>query len=159
MRMVSIDSSTRRTGMALFVDGRLYDFTLVDLSKSAAETDLRISIMGKEILDVLNMWMPDSVYIESPRGDGRNVELVRKLSEILGIVRGWCIGGGKFYEEVMPSVWRKHCGLEQGKKKRADLKAESVAYVKEKYGVEVNDDVADSICIGDAMVVRYSDEQ
>lgn len=157
MRMVSIDSSTKKTGMTLFVDGVLHNFTLVDLSNSKEETDVRISMMGKEMLHHLDDWSPAAVYIESPRGDGRNVELVRKLSEILGIVRGWCIRNNSYYEEIPPSVWRKYCGLEQGKKKRAELKAASVEYVKEKYNVEVNDDVADSICIGDAMVNRYGE--
>ena len=156
--MVSIDSSTRKTGMALYVNGVLKDYGLIDLSKSKEATDVRIGDMGGKILTSLNIWKPDMVYIETPRGDGRNVELVRKLSEILGIVRGWTIEHGKYYEEIMPSVWRKYCGLEQGKKKRAELKQMSMDYVKATYRADVNDDVADAICLGSAMVNRYKKE-
>lgn len=156
MRMVSIDSSTRRTGISLFVDGNLNDFCLIDLSKNSDDTDGRINLMGKEIMGHLDKWRPGAVYIEEPKGHG-NVELVHKLVELLGVTRGWCILNGVYYEEVKPSVWRKYCGLEQGNKKRAELKAASVEYVKEKYNVEVNDDVADSICIGDAMLYRYGE--
>lgn len=154
-RMVSIDSSTKKTGMALFVRGELEEFELIDISKLGLALDDRINEMGRQLIAMLNHWKPSMVFIEEPKGH-QNLELVRKLATILGIVRGWCINNGIYYSEMKPSEWRKHCGLDQGNKKRAELKAESVEYVKTKYGVEVNDDVADAICIGDAAVNRYT---
>ena len=153
-RMVSLDTSTNKSGCALFVRGQLEEYNLIDLSKMGLQLDDRINEMGRQLIGMLNHWKPSMVFIEEPKGH-QNIELVRKLSEVLGITRGWCIQNGVYYGEIKPSEWRKYCGLDQGGKKRAELKAASVEYVKTKYGVEVNDDTADAICIGDAVVNRY----
>lgn len=41
--------------------------------------------------------------------------------------------------------------------KREQLKQESIQYVKEKYCVDVGDDVADAICIGDAVIKMFGE--
>ena len=154
MFMVSIDSSTKKTGMALFVGGKMNKYVLIDNSKEK-DVNKRIDKMCLDIIEQLSKWHPTVLYIEEPKGEGRNVELVRKLAEILGAVRAWCLTHGCYYEEVQPSVWRKYVGITQGTKKRAELKQASIDYVYTTYGAEVNDDVADSICLGAAMVNRY----
>lgn len=40
--------------------------------------------------------------------------------------------------------------------KREQLKQEAIDYVKEKYNIEVNDDIADAICIGDAVLNLFN---
>ena len=155
-RLVSIDSSSNKTGCALFVGGDLAEYNLIDLSKDGLNINDRINEMGRRIMTLLSHWQPTMIYIEEPKGHG-NVELVHKLVEIIGIVRGWCVLNNVYYEEIKPTVWRKYCCLEQGGKKRAELKAASMAYVKSKYGVEVNDDTADAICIGDAVLNMYKE--
>lgn len=158
VRMVAIDSSTKKTGMSLFVNGKLEKWRLIDLSAHVRNTDERINMMGADILVLLSHWNPTMVYIEEPKGHGQNLELVRKLSEILGIVRAWTILNHAYYQEVKPSEWRKYAGIQQGKKKRDELKKESIDYVKRIHNLEVGDDVADSICIGTAMLNRYRND-
>ena len=159
IKTVSIDSSSRKTGMALFVDGNLEEYQLIDLSTSKESTDVRINVMGKNILLLLSRWQPEIIYIEEPQGHGCNLKLVNILCQIIGIVRGWCIQHNAFFEIVSPSVWRKYLGMSQGGKKREELKAESIRIVEEKYGIEVNDDTADAINIGNAMINRYKGEK
>ena len=158
VKMVSIDSSTKKTGMALYIDGKLSDYGLINLSKETCSTDERINIMGKKIIQVLNSWQPTIIYIEEPQGRGSNVSLVKKLAELIGFVRAWSVINDSYIEEVTPSVWRKYLGMQQGKKKREELKQMSMNHVKETYGIDVGDDVADAICIGSAMTNRYSKE-
>jgi len=50
------------------------------------------------------------------------------------------------------------CGMDQGKKKREELKQMSIDYVKNHFNVDVNDDVADAICIGVAYDSMFSDD-
>ena len=157
-KTVSIDSSSRKTGMALFIDGKLDMYELIDLSTNKEPTETRINVMGKNILLLLSHWQPEIVYIEEPQGHGCNLKLVNILCQIIGIVRGWCIDHKAYFEIVHPSVWRKYLGMSQGGKKREELKSESMRIVKEKYGIEVNDDMADAINIGNAMINRYSKE-
>ena len=87
MRFVSLDTSTNKSGVAFYVDGELADYELIDCSKNK-DIDSRMNDMGREILSRLSLYSPTLIYIEQPKGGGQNVEMVRKLSEILGIVRG-----------------------------------------------------------------------
>lgn len=159
IKVCSIDSSTRKTGMALFVDGELETYQLIYLSTNNALLDERINVMGKNILLLLSRWKPEIVYIEEPQGHGKNLKLVNMLCQIIGIVRGWCIDNKAYFEVVSPPVWRKYLGMSQGGKKRDELKTESIRIVKETYNVDVNDDTADAINIGNAMINRYAKEK
>lgn len=154
MRFVSLDTSTNKSGIAFYLDGELADYELVDCSKNK-DINARMDEMGTNLIARLSLYSPTLVYIEQPKGGGQNIEMVRKLSEILGVVRGWCLQNDCEYHEIMPSEWRKYCGIEQGKKKREELKAESMAYVFKNFGCEVNDDVADAICLGAGVLKHF----
>lgn len=157
MKLCGIDSSTSATGVSFFIDGKYSDHVLFDHHKNR-DVDERIDNMIHDIIKQLQRWDPDIVWIEQPKGAGSNVEMVRKLSEILGAVRCWCVLKQREYHEIMPSQWRKWLpGYEQGKKNRAELKAESIRYVQERLLFDCTDDEADSICIGIA-VVNYCNE-
>lgn len=155
-RMCSIDASTKRTGLALFVNGDLNDHALIDISKYKGSTDERIREMGKLIMEYLDEWKPTMVYIEEPKGH-QNVELVRKLSMVLGVVLGWCIDNDAYYQIVQPSVWRQWLGMDQGNKKREDLKIESIQAVQDMFGITLDDDTADAINIGVAVLNKYGE--
>ena len=156
VKMVSIDSSTNQTGMALFEDGKYSTHTLLDCHLYR-DTDERINTMIKGIITTLQEWKPDIVWIEQPKGQ-MNVEMTRKLSEILGAVRMWCVWRDREYHEIMPSVWRKYLpGFDQGKKKRSELKQQAIDYVKDKLDIVADTDSADSICIGLSVLEYCSD--
>ena len=55
-------------------------------------------------------------------------------------------------EYVYPSEWRQRCGIKTGKGiMREELKKADIAFVKETYNIDnINDDIADAICIGHA---------
>lgn len=157
VRMVSIDSSTRCTGMALFEDGKLKAHGVIDLS-SQKEIEKRSDDMGLKIMKNLNALSPSIVYIERPRGRG-NPQTLRKLTTIVGMVRGYCIYRGIYFEEISPTEWRKDLGFKQGRNvKRDEEKRQSIEYVKDKYHINPKtDDESDAICIGDAMCKRYKE--
>ena len=46
------------------------------------------------------------------------------------------------------TTWRKECGIQQGRATREVLKTRDIEFVEQNYGIKVNDDVADAICIG-----------
>ena len=56
---------------------------------------------------------------------------------------------GKKLEFFTASEWRKKCGIRTGRGiKRDTLKAADIKFVKDNYNLNVNDDIADAICIG-----------
>lgn len=155
-RLVSVDSSTNKSGVATFDDGKLVDYQLFDHSKNK-DTEDRINQMGKSLLGYLAKQKPDIFYCEHPQGQGSNVSMVGKLCEILGIMRAYCITKNIEYNELAPSQWRSYLGWNQGRKKREELKQMSIDYIKEKYNLIVNDDVADAIALG-ASVIKHFNE-
>ena len=51
----------------------------------------------------------------------------------------------------LPTKWRSIIGIKQGKgegRKRADLKEQAIAFVREAYEINIGDDCAESITIG-----------
>ena len=155
----SIDSSTSKTGFAIFTSGVLTAHHLIDHS-SIKDVDKRSMAMGRSLVSYLDRYSPKIIYIEQPKGHS-NIELVRKLSRILGVVMGWAAMHECYYEEVMPSVWRKYIPeFSQGGKDRPELKEESIRVCEKLFGFEPEDDnVADACNLGQAMLNRYSDEK
>ena len=158
-RMVSIDASTTKTGLAFFEGNTLLSHHLIDHS-SIKDIDDRSMAMSRSIVSYLGEYQPRVIYIEQPKGKA-NIELVRKLSRILGVVMGWASTHDCYYEEVMPSVWRKYVpGFQQGKKNREELKEESIQLCKKIFKFNpLSDDEADACLIGYGMINKYSDEQ
>lgn len=157
IRMVSIDSSTRCTGMAYFQDGALKIHDVINLS-GEKDIEKRSDLMGLKIMQNLFALSPSIVYVERPRGRN-NPETLRKLTTIVGMIRGFCIYNGIYFEEIAPTEWRKILGFKQGKGvKRDEEKLQSVQYVKDRYNINPKtDDESDAICIGDAMFAKYAE--
>lgn len=155
----SIDAATKLTGIAIFSDGTLKAHHLINHS-SIRDIDERSMEMGRSIVAYLDKYKPKVIYIEQPKGK-QNIELVRKLSRILGVVMGWAATHDAYYEEVMPSVWRKYVPeFNQGGKERSELKEESIRVCRELFGFEpLSDDEADSVLIGYGMINRYALEE
>lgn len=158
-RMVSADTSTTCTGLALYINGKLKEYIELSLpSKKYHDTEERMSLMAKNIVTTLSKWKADMVYIEIPQGAGGNVKLARQLGEMLGVVRGWCASHDADYTEMEPSEWRAWAGFDQGGKKRPELKQMSIDLVKERHNIDVGDDVADAINIGYGVLQHFIDE-
>ncbi len=158
IRMVSIDSSTRCTGMAYFQDGVLKIHDVINLSDEK-DIEKRSDLMGLKIMQNLFALSPSIVYVERPRGRN-NPETLRKLTTIVGMIRGYCVYNNIYFEEIAPTEWRKILGFKQGKGiKREEEKVQSMEYVEAKYHITVKtDDESDAICIGDAMCERYKEK-
>lgn len=149
-RLCGIDSSTSRTGISLYVNGEYKDCVLID-HKNCKEMDLRVSMMIEDILKKLDEYKPDIIAIEDD-WNKNNVQTTKALSEIIGAVEGYSISKSIDFHKMLPSRWRSMIGFDIGKKKRPELKQMAIDYISEKYNLNVNDDVAESCCIAEALV-------
>lgn len=156
MKICGIDSATQKTGISLFDNGILKDYTLIDLHKNK-DAENRIQCMMIEIGKQLDVWYPDIIYIEDTTNQN-NVKVLKQLTQIIGAVIYWCCLNNKEINLLVPSKWRSVSGIQKGKKKRNELKAESMKYVEEHYNLNVGDDVADAILIGEAGCVFKENE-
>ena len=154
-RLLTIDGSTQKSGVALFINGKYNKHVLLDFSKDK-NMDSRFEEMSKSLWDNLSNNNPDVVYMEEVYS-ARDPRTSKFLSRLQGVVYSWCMNNNCEFNTITPSSWRKQLEFHQGKGvKRIQLKEQSIKYVLEHYDLKVNDDEADAICIGDAVIKKYS---
>ena len=105
----------------------------------------RIIYIEKELKDIWKEYEPEYIVIEE-LVTFRNSNTTRML---IGLIQHLVIEFTKYDALVVlvrPTEWRKN---KIKGKCREDLKEASKQYVREKYGIEVNDDIADSVIIAE----------
>lgn len=155
MTLVSIDASTNKTGVSLWKN-KYVSSDLLDYS-SIRDTDERIKQMSTALWQYLTKNKPSIVYIEDTYC-GKNPSVQTMLNRIQGVVYAWCLTKKAKFVLLKPSQWRKYIsGFPNGRGiKREEEKAYSIQYVKKHYKLDVGDDIADSILIGEAALVIES---
>lgn len=165
MYLLSLDLSTKSSGWAVFNDGILIDYGCI----TASSTDLikRIKKMTDELqISALNKYEVGKVIVEEVRPEGGYGVGNQKTHKALM----WLQAAVAFMlhdnyptvelEYIYPSSWRASLGIKNGRGiKRQTLKEADVEFVKTKYRINVNDDVADAICIGLAQYVQQDDNE
>lgn len=147
MRVAGVDASTKMSGVSIMSDGVLERYLLIDLHKEK-DAIKRIKAMMVQIAEMLDQYQLDAVYMEKSICKGGNVDTTQKLSMLAGGIMFYCAKNGIKFVNPLPGEWRKRVGLKQSSKvKRDELKAEAIYAVKKEYGLNVNDDIAESILL------------
>lgn len=146
MKVLALDASSNKSGIALFEDGKYIEHVLVDLHKNKNVMD-RICQMVGQLVTYIHKFSPDLVLMEETLLNS-NIDTVKKLAYMAGGVMCACHEAGIAFQFILPSEWRKKVGLEQSNKvKREMLKLESKMAVLKEYGLDVTDDESDAILI------------
>lgn len=155
MKFISLDVSTKSTGLAVFENNKLQSYKLITASSS--DIISRIQKITKEIQETIEenknveKIILEEVHIDSADVATKNIATHRALM--------WAQAAINFMlhdnfpnikiEYVYPSEWRKSCGIKTGRGiRRETLKTADIKFVKDVYNIEVNDDIADAIGIG-----------
>ena len=149
MITLALDLSTKSSGQAIFDDQKLIKYSCI----TSASTNLytRIDKMVEGISAILITEKIDKVIIEEvlPEDVRNNQTVFKALMYLQGFI---CHTLNKFKLTptfVVASHQRKMCGIKTGAGvRRESLKAKDIAFVKSQFGIIVNDDIADAICIG-----------
>lgn len=150
MIIVSLDTSTKKTGLAVFKNCKLSEYDCIDLSH-ISNTSIRVRNMASTLWETLQKCKPDCIVIEELKVT-RNLHTVKLLSYVISTAYLYSVIHQIEYYEISPAMWRGVIGIQKNKAKRAELKALSVQYVLEHFGLAVNDDISDAICIGTAFL-------
>ena len=151
--IMSLDVSTKSTGLAIFDNNKLISYKLI----TASSPDLikRIQKITKEIQETIEEYPKiNKLILEEVRPEdsiGLNTNTHRALM--------WAQAAIAFMvhdnypkitmDYIYPGTWRKDCGIKTGRGiKREMLKKADIQFVKDNYNLDVNDDIADAICIG-----------
>ena len=146
MKIIGVDASSNKTGIAVFCDGQYIEHTLIDLHK-IKDPDKRIPKMMVEICKYIKKHGADKIIMEKSMMKN-NIDTVQKLSQIAGAVMLYAATKNMEFQFVYPSEWRKKIGLSQSTQiKREVLKEEAIQAVKKEYDMDVTDDEAEALLI------------
>lgn len=156
MRTLAIDASSKSTGIALFEQSKLSYYECI--TASSDDFINRIEKMVKRIRQLYDSYEPDIVIMEQvlPRDVNNNQNIYKILIYLQAAIAIELHRSGVIIDFVVASHWRKQCGIKTGPTmKRKDLKQASQKLVKAIYGIEVNDDISDAICLGIAYLSEH----
>lgn len=162
MQFLSLDLSTKSSGVAVFEDTKL----IYSCCITSSSTDLikRIKVMQEGIKEILEKFPKiEKIIVEEVRPENglANIQTHRALMWVQGAIAITIYDFNKKIkiEYVYPNSWRASLGIRTGRGiKRESLKVADIKYVKENFGLEVNDDEADAICIGYAYITKANNE-
>lgn len=152
-KILSLDTSTKVTGYAVYNDGELVRYSSIDKSE-IKDGDVRLRLMISELITLVEREAPDTVVVEETVVT-RNPQTQRMLSMILGAVLGVCVSYNFNYCALRPTQWRKAVRGDDEKlpRKRDELKKWSINKVNELFGIQdIGDDISDAILIGQAFI-------
>ena len=155
MNIISIDASTKSSGIAIYKHNKLQSYTCITSTSSDLFT--RIKVMTDGIRDLL-IQNPDLEYLilEQVQQQGFvNIKTYKALMYLQGCINMMIHQYFKHIsvEFLYPSEWRKICQIKQGRGvQRAKQKENDIQWVKDKFNYQVNDDIADAIGIGYAYI-------
>lgn len=151
MVTLAFDQSTAVTGFSVWNNETLFDYGIIDLHKND-NTDERIKDMTNRISDIIQKYSPDSVVIEEVAQQS-NAKVLKILARLQGAILYMCMLRSIPCSIIEPAKWRSKIGLTVGPHiKRSDLKHQAIQHVKEKYNLDVIEDVAEAICIGESII-------
>ena len=156
MNIISIDASTKSTGIAIYNHNQLTYYTC--LTASSADLFRRIQKITNEIKDIISQNLDlDYLILQQVRPDNgfSNIKTHKALMYLQGNIAMMLYTYFKHMQidYLYPSEWRKVCGIKQGRGvQRSTLKQSDINFVKQHFNIQVNDDIADAICIGYAYI-------
>lgn len=155
MITIAIDASTKSTGVAIFKDKKLINYkNVINNNRSVLK---RIKFMTDKIEDIYKEYNEEEcqIIMEQVIPDNlndakwtRNQATFKALFYLQAAIVLMFDHYDLEVELVGASTWRKWCGIKQGGANRETLKFRDVEFVRKNYGIGVNDDLADAICIG-----------
>ena len=149
MYMLAIDASTKASGIAIFDNKQLIKWDCIKCEENNVLN--RINYMTKEIQQIYLKYDPQIIIMQDvlPEEVGHNQSVYKALIYLQAILINMFHKYNKIVKLVVASHWRKQCGFKQGAGvTRQKLKQYSINLVKGIYGIEVNDDISDAICLG-----------
>ena len=157
--LLSLDTSTKDTGVAFFENGKFSHSETIDVS-TVKDSEKRMEQMISSLYSLFADIKPDIVVVELT-SVLRNPDTQRKLTMVLGAVMGKCIEMYILFYSYRPSEWRSLVKSKNEKlpRKREELKQWALKKCHELGYVDIIDDnEAEAVLIGHAYINQWSVE-
>lgn len=150
--LLALDQSSRTTGYAIYVDGKLNNygkFTLED-----EDIGLRLVKFRDKIIQLLNDYEINEVAFEEIQMQNNvvnNVQTFKILSEIYGVLQELVTELNIPYTIVSSNTWKSTMKIPKTKREEEKKRAQALVY--QLFQVKATQDEADAICLGAHVVI------
>ena len=151
--ILGLDASTKSTGYGIFHEETKRLIASGCITADSSDMLGRIKKIVKDIdKRILAKYQVNKLILEEvlpKNGYQRSVQTYKALMYLQGQI-AMLIHDKYPYIEIIfkyPSEWRKEVGVHSGAAKREVVKQRDITYVKNVFGLDVNDDEADGICL------------
>jgi len=141
--VLSLDQSTSCTAWSLYDNKKLIDYGERKFKNS--NLNVRINDIKYLLEELVDKFKPDIICFEDIQNQ-RSVVVYKALAELLGVLLDYCIEIKKPYDIIHTKTWASFFKIKGVK--REEKKINTIDYIKEQFGIDVSDDIADAICIG-----------
>lgn len=154
---LSLDLSTKSSGWAIMDGNKLVDYGCITANDNDKVERIHKMVAGLQW--VVGCHDIDKVIVEEvrPVTDKDTNKMTARALNWLQAAVGIMLHDDYNLEMdyILPNSWRSKIGIKVGAGIRRDaLKTEDIKWVKENYGIDVNDDIADAIGIGASMAMK-----
>ena len=156
--LLSLDTSTKDTGCAIYENGEYTYSEFIDVSK-IKDSEERMREMIYRLYSIIDLINP-SIIVAELTSVMRNPDTQRKLTMVLGAIMGKCIEEGIAFYTYRPTEWRSLVKDKNEKlpRKREELKQWAIDRCNAMVYKVTDDNQAEAILIGLAYVKQWSVE-
>lgn len=151
-RIIAVDQASQKLGISVYDNGKLVYYYWVEVSGGLSTRLLKIYSFMRDV--IINQWTPNYMVFEDIQYQDNAL-----THKTLGMVLGICIlaaeQAGIEHSEVLNKVWQSEFNI--GGADRVTQKWNVVKRVKEFYDLDVNDDIADAILLGQYATKKLAD--
>jgi len=157
VKILNLDQSTKVTAYAVRNNGKLTDYGEICSDKNERNPVERMKQMYDGIGELLDRIKPNYIVFEQVQYQN-NQKVYSQLSQLQGVIFSLLFDRDLGFELVSPPAWRKAVGVVG--RNRADQKASIIQIVKERYGLDVSEDIAEAIGISEWSIenIKLSDK-
>lgn len=153
-RVLALDQSSYITGWSIYENNKLIKYGTYAVNYESEAN--RINCVKEWLINMINAWQIDYVWLEDIQlQDHKNgeeysekigVTTYKVLAHLQGVLINALYANGIPYNIVHTATWRKFCNIKG--KARPDKKKNAQLQVLDWYGLNVDIDAAEAICIG-----------
>lgn len=145
MKILCLDQATKISGYSIFDNKELITYGTLECNPKEKNPVERMKQMYDKIVDLINEVSPSFIVFENVQFQN-NYGTFQQLSQLQGIIMAHLFKTDIGFQIIEPSAWKSFCGIKG--RKREEQKKNTIAFVKNKFGIDCSEDEADSIGIG-----------
>ena len=143
--ILNFDQATKISGYSLFENSELVAYGKLEVDKKEKNIIERMKQMISLIKLKIDEHKPDFIVFEDTQFQ-KSYKTYQELSQMQGVLMAYLFDLDIGFEIVSPGTWRSFSKIKG--RKRIEQKTNTIQMIKDKYNLELSEDICDAIGIG-----------